>query len=108
MPATGRGVGRTYRTIRFGCARHRCRPNRAVKPPVPPLRSLRDLRHFTPARVGLGRAGASLPTPALLEFTLDQARARDAVHANFDIPAIFAGLAALGLTTFRVSSQAQT
>jgi ethanolamine ammonia-lyase small subunit len=69
---------------------------------------LRDLRHLTPARVGLGRAGASLPTSALLEFTLDQARARDAVHANFDIPAIFAGLDALGLATFQVSSHAQT
>jgi ethanolamine ammonia-lyase small subunit len=69
---------------------------------------LRDLRHLTPARVGLGRAGASLPTSALLEFTLDHARARDAVHAGFDIPAIVAGLDALGLTTFQASSRAQT
>src|SRR5947209_5899425 len=108
MPATPRAAVRTHRTIRCGCARHRCRPNRAVKPPASPPRSLRDVWHLTPARVGLGRAGASLPTSALLEFTLDQARARDAVHANFDIPAIFAGLDALGLATFQVSSHAQT
>jgi ethanolamine ammonia-lyase small subunit len=68
---------------------------------------LRDLRHLTPARVGLGRAGASLPTQALLEFTLDHARARDAVHAELDISAIAAGLDALGLQTLQVSSCAQ-
>jgi ethanolamine ammonia-lyase small subunit len=69
---------------------------------------LRDLRHLTPARVGLGRAGASLPTQALLEFTLDHARARDAVHAELDISAIAAGLDALGLQTLQVSSSAQS
>jgi ethanolamine ammonia-lyase small subunit len=69
---------------------------------------LRDLRHLTPARVGLGRAGASLPTSALLEFTLDHARARDAVHAGFDISAIAGGLDALGLQTLQVSSRAQS
>jgi ethanolamine ammonia-lyase small subunit len=69
---------------------------------------LRDLRHLTPARVGLGRAGASLPTSALLEFTLDHARARDAVHAELDISTIAAGLDALGLQTLQVSSCAQS
>jgi ethanolamine ammonia-lyase small subunit len=69
---------------------------------------LRDLRHLTPARVGLGRAGASLPTSALLEFTLDHARARDAVHAELEFSAIAAGLDALGLQTLQVSSCAQS
>jgi ethanolamine ammonia-lyase small subunit len=62
------------------------------------------LRQLTPARVGLGRAGASLPTQALLEFALDHARARDAVHANFDVPAVVSGLQGLGLETLVVSS----
>lgn len=78
-----------------------------MKTPAPP-RSLRDLRHLTPARVGLGRAGASLPTSALLEFTLDHARARDAVHAGFDISAIVSGLDVLGLNTLQVSSRVQS
>jgi ethanolamine ammonia-lyase small subunit len=69
---------------------------------------LRDLRHLTPARVGLGRIGASMPTQALLEFTLDHARARDAVHAAFDAAAIVAGLDAAGLRPLRVSSMAES
>jgi ethanolamine ammonia-lyase small subunit len=68
---------------------------------------LRDLRHLTPARVGLGRTGASMPTQALLEFTLDHARARDAVHAAFDAAAIMAGLDAAGLRALPVCSMAE-
>jgi ethanolamine ammonia-lyase small subunit len=74
--------------------------------PGPPLRSVRELRQLTPARVGLGRTGVSLPTQALLEFTLDHARARDAVHTRFDVSALTSGLDALGLETLAVSSRA--
>jgi ethanolamine ammonia-lyase small subunit len=77
-----------------------------MKPSPPPSRSLLDLRELTPARVALGRAGASLPTSALLEFTLDHARARDAVHAAFDAPALIAALAGLGLEALDVASRA--
>jgi ethanolamine ammonia-lyase small subunit len=77
-----------------------------MKTPATSPRSLRDLRDLTPARVGLGRAGASMPTEALLEFTLDHARARDAVHAAFDASVLVAGLEGLGLKAFEVSSQA--
>jgi ethanolamine ammonia-lyase small subunit len=79
-----------------------------MKAPAPPSRPLRDLRNLTPARVGLGRAGASLPTEALLAFTLDHARARDAVHAAFDVPAITAGLRDLGLAASGVCSRASS
>src|SRR5512140_2172847 len=77
-----------------------------MKTPAPSSGSLRDLRDLTPARVGLGRAGASMPTKALLDFTLAHARARDAVHARFDVSAIISGLGELGLDAFDVSSRA--
>src|SRR3954463_6459899 len=77
-----------------------------MKTPAPPSRPLEALRELTPARVGLGRSGASLPTDALLAFTLDHARARDAVHAVLDAPHLVAGLAGLGLEVSEVSSQA--
>ena len=76
-----------------------------TKPPAPSSRPLTDLRDLTPARVGLGRAGASLPTKALLDFTLDHARARDAVHAAFDSSAIVSGLLDLGLEAVEVHSR---
>jgi ethanolamine ammonia-lyase small subunit len=71
-----------------------------------PLPSLERLRALTPARVALGRCGASLPTKAVLEFTLDHARARDAVHAAFDSQGLMQGLDGLGLEAVCVSSQA--
>jgi ethanolamine ammonia-lyase small subunit len=74
--------------------------------PAPPCRSMMDLRKLTPARVGLGRAGVSLPTTALLEFTLDHARARDAVHAAFDAQVLIAALGELGLEAVNVKSRA--
>jgi len=64
------------------------------------------LRELTPARVALGLAGASMPTEALLEFTLDHARARDAVHALFDVPGLISGLSELGVQPVEVSSRA--
>lgn len=74
--------------------------------PATPSRSLPDLRDLTPARVALGRTGVSLPTQALLAFTLDHARARDAVHATFDTSAVVSGLGDIGLPTLVVASRA--
>lgn len=64
------------------------------------------LRALTPARVALGRAGASLPTEEILRFGLAHAQARDAVHAALDTAALAARLQALGLDTLTVASAA--
>jgi ethanolamine ammonia-lyase small subunit len=73
-----------------------------------PTRWIGDLRALTPARVGLGRSGAGLPTRALLDFTLDHARARDAVHAAFDSAGLVRGLSELNISPIEVASRATT
>jgi ethanolamine ammonia-lyase small subunit len=94
-----------HRIIPCGYARPPSLPSNPTKTELAPL-SLDRLRELTPARVALGIAGASLPTKALLEFTLDHARARDAVHAAFDAEGLMQGLAELGLEATRVCSLA--
>ncbi|HVL02240.1 MAG TPA: ethanolamine ammonia-lyase light chain EutC, partial [Dongiaceae bacterium] len=64
------------------------------------------LRDFTPARIGLGRAGSSLSTRVNLQFQLDHARARDAVLAPLDLAAMERQLADSGLPVRTVRSQA--
>ncbi len=66
--------------------------------------SWRHLRCFTQARIAQGRAGASLPTAALLDFQLAHAAARDAVLQTWDIDGFAesvktGGLDALSLKT---------
>jgi ethanolamine ammonia-lyase small subunit len=46
---------------------------------------MKDLRGFTMARVGLGRAGDALPTGVLLELRRARAVAGDAVHETLNV-----------------------
>lgn len=62
---------------------------------------------WTPARIALGRTGASLPTREVLSFALAHARARDAVHARLDRGAVAGLLQAIGLETIEVESLAR-
>ncbi|ODN72235.1 Ethanolamine ammonia-lyase light chain [Methylobrevis pamukkalensis] len=66
----------------------------------------RRLASLTPARIGLGRSGAGLPTAEVLRFSLAHAQARDAVLTPFDAKAFVAELTALGLPSVEVSSAA--
>ncbi|MGI4765145.1 MAG: ethanolamine ammonia-lyase subunit EutC [Janthinobacterium lividum] len=65
-----------------------------------------ELAGLTPARLALGRSGASLPTREVLKLGLAHARARDAVHAAADFEALRSGIAALGPATIEVESAA--
>lgn len=81
-----------------------------AKPPAVVTRVPPDpwnaLRRFTPARIGLGRTGGSIPTRQLLDFQLAHARARDAVHRELNVEALREKLAAMQLDTLVLASAA--
>ncbi|MER6938778.1 ethanolamine ammonia-lyase subunit EutC [Nocardioides sp. NPDC127514] len=64
------------------------------------------LRRATPARIGLGRAGNSVPTAEVLSFGAAHAAARDAVHLPLDVEALVEALDTLGLGTPTVVASA--
>lgn len=63
-------------------------------------------RAATPARIALGRAGAGMPTNAVLRFGWAHAMARDAIHAALDVQALADSLNAQGWETEQVHSRA--
>ncbi|EAT12673.1 ethanolamine ammonia-lyase subunit EutC [Bermanella marisrubri] len=68
------------------------------------------LQRFTDARIGLGRAGTSLPTHEWLSFQLSHAKAQDAVHKEFDVEKLYEQIDSRPWNTFgvtRVKSEAQ-
>jgi ethanolamine ammonia-lyase small subunit len=75
----------------------------------PPATSPGDLwvrlRGLTPARIGLGIAGAGLPTRPSLDFQAAHAAARDAVHTTMNTAAL---LQEFGEGCVAVRSQART
>ena len=68
---------------------------------------LRIAKDHTPARVGLGVTGVSLPTRALLAFQMDQAMARDAVREELAAVSLVGEAAGLGLKTLVLRSAAR-
>ncbi|QUR66121.1 ethanolamine ammonia-lyase subunit EutC [Mycobacterium spongiae] len=65
------------------------------------------LREATQARIGLGRAGNSLPTRRVLEFQAAHAAARDAVHDPLEVDSLVEQIHELGIgAPLRVQSQA--
>lgn len=66
------------------------------------------LRRYTPAHVGIGRDGVSLPTAVHLAFQVAHAQARDAVHDPLDVDRLCHELQACGVSTLRLHSAART
>jgi ethanolamine ammonia-lyase small subunit len=64
------------------------------------------LTAHTEARIALGRAGGSLRTSSLLEFNVAHARARDAVHATFEVDKLVGEFGASGIATEVLSTAA--
>lgn len=54
------------------------------------------LKRFTPARIALGRVGASLPTREVLGFALAHAQARDSIHLPLNVDTLAEQLQADG------------
>ena len=65
------------------------------------------LKQYTSARIAIGRAGGSLPTDEWLNFKLAHARARDAVHLDFDASSLAESLCNQDSRTVLVKTRAR-
>jgi ethanolamine ammonia-lyase small subunit len=67
---------------------------------------LSQLKEFTAARIGIGRAGTSIPLKQSLAFKLAHAHARDAVYSELDTDKLSADLKQFELPLLLLHSQA--
>ena len=67
----------------------------------------RSLSRWTTARIAQGRVGASTPTDAVLDFSMDHARARDAIYTALDVDGLQRELQTAGFETLRAWSKAR-
>ncbi|MDW5265965.1 MULTISPECIES: ethanolamine ammonia-lyase subunit EutC [Acidobacteriaceae] len=67
----------------------------------------RTLSRFTQAHIGLGRVGSSLPTEAMLSFSMAHARARNVIYAPFQPDTLSLELKDAGFYSRRAWSQAK-
>ena len=65
-----------------------------------------ELRRYTQARIGQGRAGCATPTSAQLDFQLAHAMARDAVHQTWSVSDFADSLSVLGRESMVLSTPA--
>lgn len=68
--------------------------------------SWESLKHFTEARIALGRAGDSIPIQETLAFKLAHAHARDAVHSVLAVDTLKEELKLIDLPVLELHSQA--
>jgi ethanolamine ammonia-lyase small subunit len=68
---------------------------------------MKQLRNFTMARVGLGRAGDALPVRELMDLRRAHAAARDAVHEFLDVASLRMECERRGWETATVRSRAR-
>jgi ethanolamine ammonia-lyase small subunit len=67
-----------------------------------------DIAKLTEARLTFGPRGRAVDTATSLQFSLDHARARDAVLSEIDVPSIQGALTSAGLESQIVTSEAGT
>jgi len=67
---------------------------------------LEPLKEFTAARIGLGRAGTSIPIKQSLAFNLAHAHARDAVYSELDLDRLIENLKEFDLPILQLHSKA--
>ena len=82
--------------------------DKMIKSAIIPDELLNPLKEFTAARIGIGRAGTSIPTKQSLAFKLAHAHARDAVYSHLDIDGLSASVKQFELPVILLHSKADS